>query len=80
MLISPGEEPRGRVAPKVRIGPGGQAFNALAAVGDITGDGRNDLLARDKAGVLWRYNGTGTGRFAARAKVGPGWMVYPTVF
>lgn len=41
--------------------------------GDLTGDGRGDLLARDSAGVLWTYPGNGKGGFADRIRLGGGW-------
>ncbi|WP_159391564.1 MULTISPECIES: FG-GAP-like repeat-containing protein [Streptomyces] len=40
---------------------------------DYGGDGRADLLALDATGVLWRYDGTGTGGFQPRQKIGWGW-------
>ncbi|MFI1176794.1 FG-GAP-like repeat-containing protein [Streptomyces melanogenes] len=43
---------------------------------DFTGDGRGDLLARDTTGTLYRYNGTGTGQFATRVRIGGGWNTY----
>ncbi|MGW8362741.1 FG-GAP-like repeat-containing protein [Streptomyces wedmorensis] len=40
---------------------------------DYGGDGRADLLALDATGVLWRYDGTGTGGLQPRQKIGWGW-------
>ncbi|MFH9551770.1 hypothetical protein ACIBAH_31225 [Streptomyces sp. NPDC051445] len=37
------------------------------------GDRREDLYARDKAGVLWIYPGRGNGTFGTRVRVGSGW-------
>ncbi|MFE1441307.1 trypsin-like serine protease [Streptomyces sp. NPDC058739] len=34
-------------------------YDALAAVGDVNGDSRADLLARGHDGTLWLYKGTG---------------------
>ncbi|MEJ1196527.1 MULTISPECIES: N-acetylmuramoyl-L-alanine amidase [unclassified Streptomyces] len=61
-----------------RIGGGWYVYNALADTGDITGDGKPDLVARDKSGVLWLYEGTGsaTAPFEGRTRVGGGWYVY----
>ncbi|MFD3659948.1 FG-GAP repeat domain-containing protein [Streptomyces sp. NPDC058659] len=44
----------------------------------LSGDGRADITARDKAGVLWLYKGTGDYKapFAGRTKIGGGWNVY----
>ncbi|GGR38960.1 hypothetical protein GCM10010497_47490 [Streptomyces cinereoruber] len=59
------------------IGSGWSAYNALVGPGDLSGDGRGDLLARDKAGVLYLYKGNGWGTgFATRIKVGTGWGAY----
>jgi len=45
-------------------------------LGDITGDGKADILATDSSGNLWMYPNTGTGAFGARALVGSGWAGY----
>jgi hypothetical protein len=58
----------------------GGTYNALVGVGDITGDGKADLVARDTAGVLYRHNGSGTGTFGARVKIGTGWQNYKGIF
>ncbi|MFB7543756.1 hypothetical protein ACFC0N_28140 [Streptomyces zaomyceticus] len=41
-------------------------------------DGRGAVQARDRSGVLWRYEGTGDVRrpFATRERVGGGWNVH----
>ncbi|OEJ95844.1 FG-GAP repeat domain-containing protein [Streptomyces thermolilacinus] len=61
----------------VLIGRGWGAFNTLTGVGDLTGDGKGDLLARTSGGVLYLYRGDGQGyAFAGRTSVGSGWGVY----
>ncbi|MFE0704629.1 FG-GAP repeat domain-containing protein [Streptomyces sp. NPDC058872] len=67
-----------RFKARVRIGGGWQVYDRLAGGADLTGDGRADLLARDKAGVLWLYKGTGKAAapYAPRVRVGGGWQVY----
>ncbi|MBB4985116.1 FG-GAP repeat domain-containing protein [Streptomyces nymphaeiformis] len=67
-----------RFKTRVRVGGGWGVYDQLAGGADVTGDGRADLLARDKAGVLWLYRGTGSGTapYAARVRVGGGWGVY----
>ncbi|MER7758747.1 VCBS repeat-containing protein [Streptomyces sp. NPDC097619] len=59
-----------------RIGAGWQVYDALAGTGDLTGDGRADLVAREPGGVLWLYAGTGKAAapFAPRVRVGAGWQ------
>ncbi|MFE7601437.1 FG-GAP repeat domain-containing protein [Streptomyces sp. NPDC057494] len=56
------------------LGGGWQIYNLLVGPGDLSGDGKSDLLARDTAGVLWLYpgNGAGTG-VASRIRIGAGW-------
>ncbi|MFJ9433304.1 FG-GAP repeat domain-containing protein [Streptomyces sp. NPDC101490] len=62
----------------VRIGGGWQVYDRIAAGGDVTGDGRPDLLATDKSGILWLNPGTGRAAapFAPRKRIGAGWGVY----
>lgn len=64
---------------KVFAGWGG-SYNVVVGAGDITGDGKADLVARDTAGNLYRQNGTGKGSFAARVKIGSGWQGYKGLF
>ncbi|MFC9817672.1 FG-GAP repeat domain-containing protein [Streptomyces virginiae] len=62
-------------------GGGWQKYNRLIATGDITADRHPDLLARDHAGDLWLYTGTGTVSkpFNSRVKVASGWGVYDQI-
>ncbi|WP_329623013.1 VCBS repeat-containing protein [Streptomyces sp. NBC_01255] len=56
------------------IGNGWGVYNALVGPGDLSGDGKADLLARDRSGVLYLYKGNGQGTaFAGRIRVGGGW-------
>ncbi|WP_432086876.1 FG-GAP repeat domain-containing protein [Streptomyces sp. bgisy095] len=62
-------------------GEGWQIYNKVLAPGDLTKDGRQDLLARTPAGALYLYAGTGRGfdskgPFKARVAVGGGWQAY----
>ncbi|WP_171162447.1 VCBS repeat-containing protein [Streptomyces sp. I05A-00742] len=54
----------------------------LAGRGDLTGDKKTDIVARDTKGVLWLYKGTGNAKkpFEARTKVGGGWGKYTKLF
>ncbi|MFI0926326.1 FG-GAP repeat domain-containing protein [Streptomyces sp. NPDC021012] len=63
-------------ATRKKIGTGWGVYNQLSATGDLAGGPAGDLLARDKAGVLWLYLGKGDGTFAARTKVGAGWGAF----
>ncbi|MEU3749604.1 MULTISPECIES: VCBS repeat-containing protein [Streptomyces] len=63
---------------RTKIGSGWGVYNQLAGGSDLTGDGRADLVATDKAGDLYLYKGTGsaTAPFGARKKLGGGWGGY----
>lgn len=63
---------------RVRVGGGWNTFNAFVATGDMTGDGKGDLIARDGAGKLWLYKGTGnaTAPYAARVQIGSGYQIF----
>ncbi|WP_405818818.1 FG-GAP-like repeat-containing protein [Streptomyces sp. NBC_01390] len=58
-----------KTPPQRVLGTGFGGYNVLTSPGDLTGDGRADLVARDKAGVLWRYSADGKGGLAARVKL-----------
>lgn len=62
---------------RVKVGTGWN-YNAYAATGDVSGDGKADLLVRDTSGVLWLYQGRGAASapFSARVKVGTGWGAF----
>ncbi|MFE7275633.1 FG-GAP repeat domain-containing protein [Streptomyces sp. NPDC057623] len=63
----------GKLAARVKLYDSWKGYKKIVGVGDITGDGRPDLLAQDTANTLWRYNGKGDGTFAARVKVFTDW-------
>ncbi|MDF6043404.1 FG-GAP-like repeat-containing protein [Streptomyces sp. JH14] len=60
-----------------KVGGGWNVYDALTSPGDLTGDGRADLLARETStGYLYLYTSKGTGAFNARVKIGTGWKGY----
>jgi hypothetical protein len=59
--------------PKVGNGWGGYD---LYAAGDLTKDGKNDILSVDSVGDLRMYAGNGNGTFKTRVQVGNGWGAY----
>ncbi|MFE9565979.1 FG-GAP-like repeat-containing protein [Streptomyces sp. NPDC006487] len=63
-------------ATRTRAGTGWQAYDAVLAPGDTTGDGRSDLLARDTAGSLWLAAGREDGTYPAPVRIGTGWQTY----
>jgi hypothetical protein len=58
---------------------GWNVYNVLTSPGDLTGDGRADLVARDKAGALWLYAATGKGTFKTRVRIATGQGGYTTL-
>ncbi|MEW2510407.1 FG-GAP-like repeat-containing protein [Streptomyces sp. NPDC046870] len=66
---------------RVKVASGwGSSYNVVVGAGDITGDGRADIVSRDTAGNLWRNSGNGAGSFGPRTKIGTGWQAYKGVF
>ncbi|MGW3407097.1 FG-GAP repeat domain-containing protein, partial [Streptomyces zhihengii] len=65
---------------KKLIGSGWGSFTALAAPGDMNGDGRADLVARGGNGTLYRYDSDGKGNFKPGATVGTGWNTYSGLY
>ncbi|MDX2295939.1 MULTISPECIES: FG-GAP-like repeat-containing protein [Streptomyces] len=64
----------GALGARKLIGAGGwNSMNALVGFGDMTKDGKADLLARETStGKLWLYPGK-TGGLATRVLIGSGW-------
>jgi hypothetical protein len=62
-------------SPYPKVGNGWQDYKLLPA-GDMSGDGRADILGINPAGNLYLYKGLGQGRFATKVKVGNGWAGY----
>ncbi|MEV6963007.1 VCBS repeat-containing protein [Streptomyces sp. NPDC051207] len=57
----------------------GGSYNAVVGVGDITDDGRPDLVSRDSSGNVWRNNGDGKGSFGSRTRIATGWSGYKSL-
>ncbi|WP_430378925.1 FG-GAP-like repeat-containing protein [Streptomyces sp. B1-3] len=58
----------------------GASYNVVVGVGDITGDGRADVVSRDTSGKLWRNNGDGKGSFGPRTGITAGWQGYKALY
>ncbi|WP_431942363.1 FG-GAP-like repeat-containing protein [Micromonospora marina] len=62
----------GTVATGTQIGTSGwNAYTQAFGWGDITGDGKTDIMAADQAGI-WLYAGNGTGGYATRFRLATG--------
>ncbi|MFI8306850.1 FG-GAP repeat domain-containing protein [Streptomyces sp. NPDC085927] len=71
---------KGTFKPRARIATDwGGSYNVVVGAGDITGDGKADLVARDTAGNLFRQNGTGKGTFGSRTKIASSWQGYKAI-
>ncbi|WP_043687758.1 FG-GAP-like repeat-containing protein [Streptomyces xylophagus] len=71
----------GGFKPRVKLAANwGSSYNAVIGVGDITGDGKADLVSRDTGGAVWRNTGDGKGSFGPRVKVATGWQTYKSLF
>ncbi|WP_262063543.1 trypsin-like serine protease [Streptomyces sp. STR69] len=72
LWIYPGKG-NGTFSSPSRVGGGWSQYNALVGKGDFNGDGKADLIARNKStGAVYLYKGagkSGSGAFAARVKV-----------
>jgi sugar lactone lactonase YvrE len=73
--------PSAPLASRVQIGTDWQIYNSIVGVGDMTGDGKPDIIARDSAGKLWLYKGTGNASapYTARVQIGTDWQIYKTI-
>lgn len=74
-----GKSGTGLFSARVKVRSGWTGFNTLAAVGDMTGDGRADLVARTTGGTLYLYPGTGKATseiFGTRKSLGTGFQQY----
>ncbi|MCX5051074.1 trypsin-like serine protease [Streptomyces sp. NBC_00474] len=74
-----GKSGTGAFSARVKVRSAWTGYNAFDAVGDVSGDGRADFLARTPSGTLYLYKGTGkatTEIFATRVSVGTGFQQY----
>ena len=61
--------------PARKVGTGWNIMTSILSVGDTTGDGYNDLLARDGAGNLYVYPRKGFTDWGYSYRVGSGWNI-----
>ena len=58
---------------------GWSSYNALVGPGDLSGDGKGDLVGRDTSGKLYLFRGNGGGGLAGRQLIGAGWGAYNAI-
>jgi hypothetical protein len=59
---------------------GWSSYNQIIGPGDLSGDGKSDLLGRDTSGKLYLFRGNGDGRgLGGRQLVGSGWNTYNAI-
>ncbi|MGA8045923.1 MAG: polysaccharide deacetylase family protein [Dermatophilaceae bacterium] len=81
MWLYRGNGTGGWLTPRIQVGSGWQSMTAIVGVGDFSGDGRVDVLARDPGGLLWLYRGNGrSGWLTPRIQVGSGWQNMTAIF
>ncbi|MFG1807843.1 FG-GAP repeat domain-containing protein [Streptomyces sp. NPDC049040] len=58
----------------------GWSYGLMVGPGDLSGDGKSDLLARNSSGQLYLFKGTGTGTgYTGRTLVSSGWNAYNAI-
>ncbi|MEU6373703.1 VCBS repeat-containing protein [Streptomyces sp. NPDC046909] len=57
----------------------GGSYNVVVGVGDITDDGKADIVSRDTSGNLYRNSGDGKGSFGGRVKIATGFGSYKSL-
>ncbi|MEU1407221.1 trypsin-like serine protease [Streptomyces sp. NPDC005728] len=74
-----GNSGSGAFSARIKVRSAWTGYNAFDAVGDVSGDGKADFLARTPGGTLYLYKGTGKATseiFATRVSVGTGFQAY----
>ncbi|MEU9477046.1 trypsin-like serine protease [Streptomyces sp. NPDC048191] len=74
-----GKSGSGAFSARIKVRSAWTGYNAFDAVGDVSGDGKADFLARTPGGTLYLYKGTGKATseiFATRVSAGTGFQAY----
>ncbi|MGW4562741.1 trypsin-like serine protease, partial [Streptomyces sp. NPDC004561] len=74
-----GKSGPGAFSARIKVRSAWTGYNAFDAVGDVSGDGKADFLARTPGGTLYLYKGTGKATseiFATRVSAGTGFQAY----
>jgi hypothetical protein len=81
--VYPGTGPRSKrvFSARFSVGRGWNAFTSLVRHGDFNADGKQDVLARNAAGALFFYAGTGRtpAVFKAGVQVGRSWQTFLSI-
>ncbi len=66
---------------RIQVGRGWGGFNSLLRHGDLNGDGRQDVVARDTTGRLFLYPGSGDPAriLGAGVQIGQGWGGFTSI-
>ncbi|MFE7627112.1 N-acetylmuramoyl-L-alanine amidase [Streptomyces sp. NPDC057509] len=66
---------------RLKVGSGWNQYDSLTGMRDLDGDGKADLIARNAAGVIYFYKGTGepSKPFLPKAQIGTGWQIYDAI-
>ncbi|MGW7595768.1 FG-GAP repeat domain-containing protein, partial [Streptomyces rubiginosohelvolus] len=66
---------------RLKIGSGWNQYSSLNGMRDLDGDDKPDLIARNSAGDIYFYKGTGepSKPFEPKAKIGYGWQIYDAI-
>ncbi|MGW5608990.1 N-acetylmuramoyl-L-alanine amidase [Streptomyces sp. NPDC003753] len=66
--------------PRIKAGWGWGGYT-MVGPGDVSGDGKPDLVARDSSGNVYLYPGTGspTSPYGSRSSIATGWDIYDTI-
>ncbi|MFK0109956.1 FG-GAP repeat domain-containing protein [Streptomyces sp. NPDC091217] len=60
-----------------KLATGSTSYSRIVGPGDLTGDGKGDILAMTSSGTLYLYAGDGTGtNLAGRVQISSGWQQY----
>jgi len=61
------------------VGGGWQEYDRIEVAGNLGGSATDDLVARDRTGGLWLYQGKGDGGFTPRTRIGTNWQIYDKI-
>ncbi|MFI1935761.1 FG-GAP-like repeat-containing protein [Streptomyces purpureus] len=72
LFVYPGLD-NGGLGARIEAGTNWDSMSSLGGAGDYTGDGKDDIVARQNDGKLFVYPGIGGGKLGARIDNGAGW-------